>query len=557
MSRVLVIGLDAATFDLVVPWVEAGRLPLFAKLLREGASGTLQSTVPAMSPPAWTSIITGLNPGRHGIFDFVRRQPGTYNLQSVRRDFTRFRTIFDWLSAYGKRVAAVNIPMTYPPAEVNGIMISGLGAPAGSGRFTHPVSLRDELMALGYRLMESESEYIPGQDVTYTDDLIRVTREHGRLAADLLRREPWDLFFVVFRGVDEAQSYLWHHSDPTHPAHDPEFVEKNGDPVLRVYQATEEVMNDLIQAAGDDVSVVVVSDHGGGPLYREVYLNAWLSRQGWLTLRHSPSLTRVHHRIMRRFGVTRDRLSGRFAGPMALRLRKVIPLSLQHRLLPANTATLADAVEWSRTRAYSFGYIGQIYVNLKGREPAGIVEPGADYERLIEDIVGRLDQLVDPLDGRKVVDRVYRRSEVYHGPYAELGADLNVIMRNMSYITHLRREMASSEVFGPIMTNESGTHRPNGMLILCGPSVLRGQRIGGARVTDITPTLLNIMGVPVPDDLDGRTLSEALSTQQVPSVAAAAEAVGISAKEGTLSEWDSASDEAEVLERLRRLGYLE
>lgn len=556
MSRVLVIGLDAATLDLIVPWAAAGKLPLFAQLLREGAYGTLRSTVPAMSPPAWTSMITGQNPGKHGIYDFVRRQPNTYRLQSVRSDFTRYRTIFDLLSAYGKRVAAINIPMTYPPTPVNGIMISGLGAPAGSGRFTYPPGLRDELLAQGARLLESEGEYAPGQDEMYVADLIRVTQEQGRLDLDLLHREPWDLFFVVFRAIDEAQSFLWHHMDPTHPRHDPAMAGRFGDAILRVYQATENVMRALIEAAGGETTVFIVSDHGGGPLVREVYLNAWLRQHGWLTLRQSHGLANLHRRAMRRMGLTRDSLSGQFGGSLSLKLRQVVPLGLQHALLPGKMPTLAETVDWSKTRAYSFGYMGQIYVNLKGREPIGIVEPGGEYQDLLDEITRSLYQLVDPLDGAQVVDRVYRRDEIYSGPYAELGADLNVVMRGMSYITHLRHELGGLDVFGPVTTSESGTHRPNGLFIATGEGIVNGIRTLEANIVDITPTIMSIIGIPVPHDIDGRVLYEVQSSVQDNSSASAGAPLDI-AERPIITGWENEEDEKEVMDRLRQLGYLE
>ena len=555
MSRVLVIGLDAATLDLVEPWAKAGKLPLFAQLMREGAYGTLWSTVPAISPPAWTSIITGQNPGKHGIFDFVRRQPGTYNLQSVRSDFTRYRTVFDLLSAYGKRVAAINIPMTYPPSPVNGIMISGLGAPAGSGRFTHPPHLRDELLAQGYPLMQFEDEYVPGQDEAYEANLIQVTQELGRLSVDLLKREDWDLFFVVFRGVDEAQSFLWHHLDPTHPKHDAVFAQRFGDSILRVYQATEKVVQSLIEAAGDDVTVLVVSDHGGGPLVSEVYLNAWLCQQGWMVLRQPGALAKTYRNLMQRAGLTRDTLSKRLASPLALKLRQKVPLNLQHALLPSSTPTLTEAVDWTQTKTYSFGCIGQIYVNLHGREPMGIVQPGQEYEELISEITQALYQLTDPRDGAKVVDRVYRSEELYHGPYEKFGADLNVMMRNMGYITHLRRELGGTQVFGPITTNESGTHRPNGLFIANGNEIEPGSRGFDAQVVDVMPTIMSIIGIPIPDDLDGRVLHEAVHFANAPEMALPQ--IGTLPERPVATDWESQEDEQAVMERLKQLGYLE
>lgn len=558
MGRALVIGLDAATLDLIEPWVREHKLPVFERLMRKGTYGTLWSTVPAISPPAWTSIITGQNPGRHGIYDFVRRQPGTYRLQSVRSDFVSNRTIFDLLSAYDKRVAAVNIPMTYPPSPVNGIMISGLGTPTGSQEFAHPPQLAQELADQGYYPSAMENEYIPGQDDAFAAGLVRTTHEWGQLALDLFRREPWDLFFVVLREIDEAQSFLWHHMDPTHPWHDPALRESLGDAILKVYQASEDVLQSLIEAAGEDVTVFIVSDHGGGDLLREVYLNAWLRREGWLTMREPNQLSSLYQTIMRQIGLTRDSLSKRLTGFWALKLRQALPLSLQHALLPGKSPTLDRSVDWSRTYAYSFGCIGQIYVNLKGREPAGIVQPGQEYERLIAEITEGLYQLEDPDHGIKVVDRVYRRDEIYHGPYDMLGPDLCVIMQNMSYITHLRRELASTDVFGPVNTHESGMHRPNGVFIASGEKVAQNQEALEASVVDIVPTILSVMGIPIPDDVDGRVLHRALQgvserdedssppIQDIPDIA----------RRPVATEWEDEEDEQAVMDRLRRLGYL-
>ena len=178
-TKVLVIGLDGATFDVVRPAIDRGLMPHLARLIEQGASGLLHSTVPAMSPPAWTSMITGMNPGKHGIYDFVRRQPGSYRLQTMRSDFYAYQTMFDYLSSLGRRVAAINIPLTYPPRPVNGVMVSGLGAPP-RGQFVYPPELREQLLADGYAI-DNELEFQPGHERAFADALIDVAQRQVEL----------------------------------------------------------------------------------------------------------------------------------------------------------------------------------------------------------------------------------------------------------------------------------------------------------------------------------------------------------------------------------------
>lgn len=186
----------------------------------------------------------------------------------------------------------------------------------------------------------------------------------------------------------------------------------------------------------------------------------------------------------------------------------------------------------------------------------GIVEPGQEREELIGEITHALYQLTDPRDGERVVDRVYRSEELYHGPYEKLGADLNVVMRKMGYITHLRRELGSTQVFGAITTNESGTHRPNGLFIARGKEIEAGSQGFDAHVVDVTPTILSIMGVPLPNDLDGRVLDEAVRSAHA-GPESALPPIGVLPERPVATDWESQEDEQAVMERLKQLGYLE
>lgn len=557
MNRVLIIGIDAADLTLIKPWAEAGHLPNIARILNNGTFAPMRSTLPIMSPPAWTSMISGLNPGKHGIYDFISRQPGSYRLQSNRSDLTNFRTIFHHASDHNQHVIAMNIPLTYPPSQVRGMMISGLAAPE-TGKYAYPPELRDELVRQGYRVNVHEFE--PGHEREWVADLYAVARKQTETMIRFLHQEPWNLAMIVYRAVDETEAFFWHHMDETHPQHDPVAAKEYGSVIFDAHRMVDEEVGKLVEAAGPETTVALVSDHGGGAFHREVFLNVWLERQGFLRRKPPRALNELRKMVMRKLHLDRDTLARLLDWPLAWAIRNRIPMKIQHALVPEAAVTLAEVADWSRTRAYSFGNIGQIYVNLRGREPHGIVQPGRDYERLLDEITDALFQLKD--NGKPVVDAVYRRKDIYHGPYAEHGPDLNIIMRNLAYASQSWREMGSTgEVFGDAnaVTHCTGIHRPLGMMALCGPTIpARGQQ-DEVQIIDIAPTVLWLLGIPIPDNIDGRVLRECLDTGQLEEQPPVFSATDPAEEHGEIkaATWDSPEEEQEVLERLRNLGYLE
>ncbi len=553
MGRVLVIGIDAATLDLIEPYVAAGHLPHIGRILGEGAYAPMRSTLPVMSPPAWTSMITGQNPGKHGIYDFVRFVPGTYRIQATRSDQTSYRTVFDLASQYGLRVLSVNVPLTYPPRAVNGIMIAGPIIPT-RGIFTHPPELDPELRQAGY-CREVDMKYTPGMDTAYLAEIHAVTRSQVETTVRLMQREPWDITMLVLRGVDEAMGFFWHHTDPQHPWYDPIAAQEFGGAILDVHKLTDDAVGTLVQAAGPDTTVLIVSDHGSGPCYKEVFLNVWLEQQGWLVRKQPQPLDQLRRKMQRRVGLTRENLAPKLAGSLAQSIRNRIPLQIQHTLVPEQDVSLSESIDWSRTRAYSIGNIGQIYINLKGREPQGIVTPGHERDELIANLIEALHRLTD--EGQPVVDDIYRSEEIYHGSYASQGPDLNILMRGMTYITQSWREMAGQQIFAP-PGSYSGTHRLYGLVGLHGDCAAPAGRQPEVQIVDVAPTLMWLLGLPLPNDLDGHILSSLIRPD---FLAARPPRQGEIASETAPTQepqgWADADEEREVLDRLRDLGYLE
>lgn len=551
-SRCLVIGLDGASLDLIQKFAADGHLPNLAGLMASGVYGPLQSTFPPMSPSAWTSFMTGKNPGKHGIFDFTQRLTGTYHAHVTSR--SQEATLWGILSSYNRRVAVFNVPQTYPVEPVNGIMVTGLGTPQGRS-FTYPVELGPDLLRKGYKI-DADVHFQKGKESEFLNTSIDVVKQDLTLILPLLRSLDWDFGMVVLRLTDEIPHFFWKYMDRAHPAYEdrPEYANA----ILQCYREADKCVGDLLTNAGN-ATIIVMSDHGFGPLYRDVYLNEWLRRTGFLTLRSQLGTSARTRHLMQRIGLTRTNI-GRMLSRLGMsKLRGAIRAALGERaaLIPNDQRQhLSDLVDWSRTRAYSMGYIGQVFVNLAGREPLGVVQPGEEYEKLLLELAEALLSMPDPDDDRTIVDRILRKSEIYAGPHLREAADLYLVMRNFSYITRESYDWsASGKYVVPPPTLESATHRLEGVLILSGVNTSgRGIELSGASIIDLAPTILHLLGLPIPSDMDGRVLTEWLESDVANRTSTITMQIGYHADMHTGL---SADDEADLLDRLRRLGYVE
>ena len=553
--KLLVIGVDGAPYPLIRQWAAEGQLPNLARLIERGSFGVLQSTIPVHSPTAWASFITGLNPGEHGVFDFVRRSPDSYKLAVVRADQYPGASIWRLLSEQGRRVGVMNVPMTYPPEPVNGFLISGLGTPDFS-RYCYPPELQDELEADDYKV-NKKFFFVRDRQDEWLDDINAMTDKRGETAVRLLREKPWEFFMVVFRNSDEICHFYWHHMDESHPQHDPSAPARYRTAILDLYRRIDHWVGELVAAAGDDVNIVVMSDHGAGPLYRDVFLNEWLWREGWLTMREEAA-GRGWLRAMQRLGLTRARISDTLTRLdmhwLEVAIKRVLGDGIY--VLPRDERPeFHNAIDWAKTKAYSFGYYGQIFINLQGREPEGIVSPD-DYEALRDEIARRMMGLVDPEDGLPVVDRVYRKEELYHGRYLAEAPDLLAIMRGLTYISRMGYEFAGERgvLFREPYTDETGGHRLEGILIAAGPDIARSA-LPERPIVDLTPTLLQLMDCPVPDYMDGKPVDDMLADSFRAAHPIAIVPAEIRDRDEMTGSWDAAA-EADVTERLKQLGYL-
>jgi predicted AlkP superfamily phosphohydrolase/phosphomutase len=556
MNKVLLIGLDGATLDLIEPWARQGLLPNLASLMSQGAYGRLTSVMPVLSSAAWSSFMTGKNPGKHSIYDFVRRAPDSYRLRVVNHTHNRGDSLWKILSSHGRKVGVINVPMTYPPEEVNGFIVTGLGTPDYK-TFTYPEDLGKDLLTRGYRV-NKKVYYHPGNESQYLHELYDIAEKQFQTTQWLLSTQPWDFFMVVFFDTDQMAHYFWRHMDPGHPLHNPPTDTPFQNAIQEYYQRMDAYIGALRQAAGENTNLIVISDHGAGPLYQDVFLNEWLRQEGYLVIQDDVADLTGRYRFFGRLGLTRDGISVFLRKNGLGRLERMIKDVLGNGIefLPkTQRAEFPQAINWEKTRAYSFGYQGQIYLNVKGREPQGIVEPGEAYHTLRQEIIAKLGELIDPRDGKAVIDQVYKKEEVFQGKYSDYAPDLVLVMRGLSYNTRQGYEFSThtGKIFSDPLTHESGSHRQEGIFFAAGPDI---QRLGlrtEMRLIDVAPTVLNLLDCPIPADMDGAVLEDFLSFGRKPSIGP--ETIHESENPDNPKEL-SDQEEQEMIDRLKNLGYL-
>jgi predicted AlkP superfamily phosphohydrolase/phosphomutase len=543
MSRVLVIGIDGATFDLLKPWAEVGELPNLAQMMAEGVHSPLESTIPPVTAPAWSTFATGVNLGKHGVFDFIRPMGGRYDL--VNATSIRAPTLWQILSQAGRKVGVMNVPVTYPPQPVNGFVIGGMLSPM-SGAFTYPADLLDqyENRLEPYRIAP-HVQYKPGNETEFIDDLLDLAERRGQYALQLMADYPYDFMMFHFQATDVMQHAFWKFVDPTHPLYDPQAAARFGPGLKRLYQHVDATIGQIRDRLTDDTTVVVMSDHGFGALHYVVNMNLLLLDQGLLKLKRG-AWTRL------KTGLFRAGLTPASIWHLVERTglqNYVWHVSKSTRNKVVGKFLSFDDVDWSQTVAYSIGHVGQIYVNLRGREPEGIVEPGEQYEAVKQRVTNALHQLRHPETGQPLMDRVIPGDQVVHGPYAHQGPDLHLVMDGYRTIAFplfaTDRHIVTRQIRG-----DSGCHRLHGVLIAAGPEIQSGKTLESPHIMDLAPTILHLMGLPVLDDMDGRVLTEALTSDR--PVKRRPNGATDEKPYGELSQ----EEEAEVEDRLRALGYL-
>lgn len=438
-KRVVVLGFDGTPYSFMKRMKGENRLPNLAKLFDEGTFMRMDSIHPYVSCVAWSSVMTGKNPGKHGIFGFVDCKPGSYDIFIPNSRNLRSKMLWEVLSDHGKRVVSIGVPVTYPPRKVNGCLVSGFLAPAIE-KGTYPPDLGRILKEKGYIIDIDAQKARTDLDGLFPD-LMRTLDRRVENAMSLFDQEPWDFFLVHFMETDRLHHFAWEHMEREDEKYAPLFY--------RFYERLDEHVGSFLEKIDDDVALVILSDHGFCSIKKEIYINYRLEETGYLTYR---------------------------AGE-----KKSMP-----------------NIDWSRTRVFCMDP-GRIYLNVRGRQPEGIVSRGSEYDDLRTKIAEELASLVEPESGDPVVRNVFTNQELFTGAEAENGPDL-VIDSHWGYDVkgfHGRDGLTGK---GPI----NGMHTfEDAMLFIRHEDIKTEQR----SVIDVMPTVLGLMKLPAPADVDGRDLT--------------------------------------------------
>ena len=515
MNKVLVIGLDGATFDLIDPWVKEGKLPNLARCLDKGTRAKLKSTPLSNSAQAWSSFITGKNPGKHGIYDFFETLSDSYKVRFLNASFRKGKSLWRLVSDANKKVGVMNVPITYPPEMVNGFLIPGMDSPGIDGNSTQPKGLIEEINRnVGEYILEAGIwGYIRrGRPGKALQKLLEMVRTRTATAKYLMQNKEWDLFVVVYTATDKVQHHFWKYNDPTRPEFHMQETYSNA--ILKVYQEIDKGVGELMTAAGDALTIIM-SDHGAGPSSRRtMYINRWLNNEGFLHFKGAGtlpnSLGRLKYTLLEQTNNQIKKMLPRKAKEMLLRLFPEIRDKV-------DSALFMSGIDWSKTVAYSRENHPSIFINTAGREAEGIVAHGEYYESIRNQIIERLQKLRSPETGQPIVGRIFKREDVYQGSEAFKGPDIIFQWNQFLYI-HRPSGSGPNKNFIETLddktllksentTRPSGIHRDYGIFIASGNYLKKNNTINGARIYDIAPTILYLLDLPIPDDMDGRVLS--------------------------------------------------
>lgn len=505
--RVVLLGFDGATFDLLDRYAERGWMPAWAKLRRDGASGPLRSTVPPTTPPAWSSCVTGRNPGGHGVFDFRESPIADSRRPIVGSRSIRARTLWDLLGASGRRTCLLNFPMSWPPEPMCGVVVTGMLTPDGELDITWPAEEGEALRRAvpGYLPNVDVPRYdvdTPSSALRFLDDLDRSLRARIEAFDHFDKRGPWDLLFVTFVFHDRLGHLFWKLMQDgegleTHPQR--AVVRTRVEAMYRRFDAFLEAR---MAAVGGDL-LLLCSDHGFGSTKWFFEVNTWLEEEGFLVLRPGAKLRASLFSAAMEAG---DSGAG----------RRLVPSSLQGAVrerIRAGRSSFKDdlggAIDWSRTRAFFPSVAAHgIHILRADQGYAAGARSDVDARRVRDLLADRLLALRGP-DGDPVVDAAWGREEVYRGPYTHWAPDLVFQARGHSCVA--RPLLSARQVIRDARATPNGFHRTEGVVLAWGEGVDPGARLRGASIEDIAPTVLHALGEPVPDDLDGRVLDSLFS----------------------------------------------
>lgn len=484
-KRVAVIALDGMTFDLAKPWMEEGHMPNLKKIYDEGVSSELDSCIPALTAPAWVSFMTGSNPGKHGIFDFYDTKQ-LHGITLYNADDIKMKTLWQYLHDANKKQIVVSVPMTHPLPEVDGMFFAGLSSPVPESR---PAEALEQLEKyLDGKYASSPSKVAKGVD--WLPELRNNGENKVRTAVQLLKENTdWDFFMIHTQGPDAAHT-LWstlQHGDS----------EKNT--ILQLYKDADRLVGAVRDNVPEDTDIIVMSDHGMGPVYGDINLNIYLMKHGIIKVKTGAFLKKAAFYL----GLNPKKM---YSVASKFKLdKKIAKVSKQQKRKWTTKLLSYSDIDLEKSLCYAKGSFGQIHLNERGIKNAGLTR-----EQAIEKISETLHKLEDE-NGKKLVSNIQLNENIYTGDCADRGCDMFITFDDYHYTAFSLFASSTKIVSEEIQGERDANHRMEGIFLATGP----GFKAGGIKnekseIIDLLPTILHLYGEQADSDIDGTVMKDAL-----------------------------------------------
>jgi len=487
-KKVIVIGLDGGTWNIIKPLIKTGKLPTIAKLMKNGCYGNLESSIPPITFPAWKCYSTGKNPGKLGVYHFCNVDIKKRKVIMNSSLSFKSKELWDYLSENNISCGVLDMPTTYPPKEINGFMVSHNPL---SSDFTYPKNLADELIEkLGYKPIPDYFSVVEDKDLIIASNK-EIIKQRFDTAKYLLSIFNPQFFHITIFHIDTIQHYFWKDMEENNP--------KYGKVIEEFWITIDNGIKSLLDDFCDERTYVfLMSDHGFTSLKSEFNIAQWLISKKYLFLTRKS----IIFDILSKLGISSDKiLSVIIKLKIYSLLRRIVPLSLQQKIgdsIPGKKGKITDVgmetlIDWKRSKVIP---ICGIYINTNI-----IPQNSEDYEKLRDRLITEMENITSPTGDRAFI-RIYKREEVYNGEFVDSAPDI-VTLNNCFLTTNL-----SAEMWDVSRSRWSGDHELNGIFLAYGPNIKKGCEIQGARIYDIAPTILHIFGIPIPKDMDGKVLKE-------------------------------------------------
>ena len=469
--KVIIFGIDGGDYQITKKLIEQGKLPNLGKLAGNGLFSCLQSTIPPMTSPAWPTMYTGTNPGKHGIFDFIRIHPQTGELSLCNTLQLKTPPFWELLGQAGLRSLIMNVPVTYPPPFTKGILISGYPTPKDKHKITYPENLFTKELEnkLGRYITDPTLGGKSGKEEESFLELKQIQARQKKYLFHLAKNTNWDCIFYVTSITDYANHF---------------FAGKRPDLIKKAYIEADKLLGEIInKLTNEKTTIFVVSDHGSGKLKYNINLNLLFLEKGLLKLKNSP-LVKIKY-LLFKTGLTPKK---------AVNIAKRFGLTKLAFFLPRGTRDAAadkflsyQDVDFENSVCYSAGHVGQVKLIAKS-------------EKL--KVIKTIRELKNPETGECVVKKIIESKQICKGPYCEQGPDLHIVFKDYQYISYPLL-MSSNKLFEKPINNYSGHHTNQGILIAAGRGVKKG-RNERAAIVDIAPSILKSFGLAIPKNFDGK-----------------------------------------------------